>query len=87
MMAALSAIRYAERSNDHPTFSVNDHATTILAIGLPLALYPDVGASYYTQTAPQVTNWADEISAYQAEQAKHGEHAESAETPAPAHAE
>lgn len=61
--------------------------TTILAIGLPLALYPDVGASYYTQTAPQVTNWADEISAYQAEQAKHGEHAESAETPAPAHAE
>lgn len=51
--------------------------TTILAIGLPLALYPDVGASYYTQTAPQVTSWADEISEYQ----EH--HAEPAEPAAP----
>lgn len=50
--------------------------TTILAIGLPLALYPDVGASYYTQTAPQVTSWADEISEYQEHHAEHAEHAE-----------
>ena len=48
--------------------------TTILAIGLPLALYPDVGASYYTPTAPQVTSWADEISEYQ----EHHNHAEPA---------
>jgi cytochrome c oxidase subunit 4 len=47
--------------------------TTILAIGLPLALYPDVGASYYTQTAPQVTKWADEISEYQKHHAEHAE--------------
>ncbi len=56
--------------------------TTILAIGLPLALYPDVGASYYTPTAPQVTSWADEISEYQARHAAHaegGDHAEGAD--------
>jgi cytochrome c oxidase subunit 4 len=47
--------------------------TTILAIGLPLALYPDVGASYYTQTAPQVTSWAEEISEYQEHHAEHAE--------------
>lgn len=33
--------------------------TTILAIGLPLALYPDVGAAYYTSTAPQL-DWKSE---------------------------
>ena len=27
--------------------------TTILAIGLPLALLPDIGVHYYTDTAPQ----------------------------------
>ena len=27
--------------------------TTILAIGLPLALMPDIGVAYYTSTAPQ----------------------------------
>jgi cytochrome c oxidase subunit 4 len=47
--------------------------TTILAIGLPLALYPDVGASYYTPTAPQVTSWADEISEYQEHHVAHAE--------------
>lgn len=40
--------------------------TTILAIGLPLALYPDVGASYYTSVAPQTGVWAEEISEYKA---------------------
>lgn len=52
--------------------------TTILAIGLPLALYPDVGASYYTPTAPQVTSWAAEISEYQAEHARHAQETEHA---------
>ena len=63
--------------------------TTILAIGLPLALYPDIGASYYTQTAPQVTSWASEISEYQEHHAEHAEpaaHAEPAES-LPEHAE
>ncbi|MEJ7590602.1 MAG: cytochrome C oxidase subunit IV family protein [Planctomycetaceae bacterium] len=45
--------------------------TTILAIGLPLALFPDVGASYYTPTAPQVTSWAEEISDYEKYHAEH----------------
>lgn len=58
--------------------------TTILAIGLPLALYPDVGASYYTQTAPQVTSWADEISEYQEH---HAEHVEAAPDAQPAAAQ
>lgn len=63
--------------------------TTILAIGLPLALYPDIGASYYTQTAPQVTSWAGEISEYQEHHAEHAEpevHTESPEAQ-PEHAE
>lgn len=55
--------------------------TTILAIGLPLALFPDVGASYYTPTAPQVTRWADEVSEYQKYHAEHVKHAEAAAHP------
>jgi cytochrome c oxidase subunit 4 len=43
--------------------------TTILAIGLPLALFPDIGASYYTSIAPQTNEWAGEISEYQAHHA------------------
>jgi len=43
--------------------------TTILAIGLPLALYPDVGASYYTSVAPQTGVWSKEISDFQAHHA------------------
>jgi len=43
--------------------------TTILAIGLPLALFPDIGASYYTSIAPQTNAWAGEISEYQAHHA------------------
>jgi cytochrome c oxidase subunit IV len=60
--------------------------TTILAIGLPLALYPDVGASYYTPTAPQVTSWAEEINEYQQHHAEHVDDASHAE-PAPAEPE
>jgi len=56
--------------------------TTILAIGLPLALYPDIGASYYTQTAPQVTSWAGEISEHQEHHAEHAAHTESVEAQA-----
>ena len=61
--------------------------TTILAIGLPLALFPDVGASYYTPTAPQVTRWAEEISDYQKYHAEHMEHAEHAALVEPGHVE
>ena len=61
--------------------------TTILAIGLPLALYPDVGASYYTPTAPQVPIWADEIRADQARHTQHAALPEGTEHAAPEHAE
>jgi len=50
--------------------------TTILAIGLPLALYPDIGASYYTNVAPQTGVWAKEISEFQAHHAQDGESTE-----------
>ncbi len=66
--------------------------TTILAIGLPLALFPDVGASYYEPTAPQVTRWAKEISDYKDYHEEHLKHAEAEAQIAPgdvepAHAE
>jgi cytochrome c oxidase subunit 4 len=54
--------------------------TTILAIGLPLALFPDIGRSYYTNVAPQVTTWAEEVEAFNKMQ--HSEEAsEEAATP------
>ena len=40
--------------------------TTILAIGLPLALMPDVGVAYYTPTAPQKGAWGTEMAEYRA---------------------
>jgi cytochrome c oxidase subunit 4 len=40
--------------------------TTILAIGLPVALFPDIGASYYTSVAPQTTTWKSEIEEFKA---------------------
>ncbi len=64
--------------------------TTILAIGLPLALFPDVGASYYHPTAPQVTTWSEEISEYEKYHAEHAAatgHAEPKTEAEPAHAE
>lgn len=39
--------------------------TTILAIGLPLALFPDIGASYYTSVAPQTGIWSAEIQEFE----------------------
>ena len=54
--------------------------TTILAIGLPLALFPDIGASYYTNVAPQTGVWASEISEHQAHHAAHA--ADAKATPA-----
>lgn len=56
--------------------------TTILAIGLPLALFPDIGASYYTNVAPQTGVWADEISAHQAHHAAAESASETETTPA-----
>ncbi|MEY3458469.1 MAG: hypothetical protein RL215_1626 [Planctomycetota bacterium] len=50
--------------------------TTILAIGLPIALFPDIGSSYYTATAPQVGVWSEEIAEY--EQHKAESHSEEA---------
>jgi cytochrome c oxidase subunit 4 len=44
--------------------------TTILAIGLPLALFPDIGQSYYTNVAPQTGIWDPEISEYKAHHAQ-----------------
>ncbi len=42
--------------------------TTILAIGLPLALMPDIGVSYYTSTAPQAGAWGRDVAAWEATQ-------------------
>ncbi len=33
--------------------------TTVLALGLPLALMPDVGQHYYTQEVPQMDDYAE----------------------------
>lgn len=41
--------------------------TTILAIGLPLALTPDVAEHYYTQEVPQLDDYAE----HQARTAEH----------------
>jgi cytochrome c oxidase subunit 4 len=46
--------------------------TTILAIGLPLALMPDVALAYYTPTSPQHGEWGEEMKEYRA--AHGGEH-------------
>jgi cytochrome c oxidase subunit 4 len=35
--------------------------TTILALGLPLALTPDVGQHYYQQEVPQVDDYAEHL--------------------------
>ena len=35
--------------------------TTILALGLPLALMPDVGEHYYTQEVPQLDDYAEHV--------------------------
>ncbi len=38
--------------------------TTILAIGLPIALLPDIGIHYYTNLAPQDGTWGAEMDEY-----------------------
>lgn len=43
--------------------------TTILAIGLPLALLPDIGVAYYTPIAPQANAWGKEMAEYKASEA------------------
>ena len=50
--------------------------TTILAIGLPLALMPDIGVAYYTTTAPQVVQWGAEMEEYHAAHAEHEAHSD-----------
>jgi caa(3)-type oxidase subunit IV len=49
--------------------------TIILAIGLPLALMPDVGVHYYTQEVPQLDDYAEHL----ARSAKHADGAEPSE--------
>ena len=53
--------------------------TTILAIGLPLALLPDIGVTYYTSSAPQREEWGTEFADYKAHHSDHEEHSEAAE--------
>lgn len=55
--------------------------TTILAIGLPLALMPDIGVSYYTTTAPQAGNWGQEFQSFKA---AHGHEAQAPKAVSPA---
>lgn len=43
--------------------------TTILAIGLPLALMPDIGVAYYTPIVPQTGEWGREMEEYKASHA------------------
>ena len=50
--------------------------TTILAIGLPLALMPDIGTTYYISTAPQATEWSDGMAEYRAAHAHDDAHTE-----------
>ncbi len=56
--------------------------TTILALGLPLALTPDIAEHYYTLDVPQVDDYSEAM----AHAAEHGQHAETpaihAEAPA-----
>ena len=44
--------------------------TTILAIGLPLALMPDVTLAYYIPTAPQHGGWGEQMREYRATHAR-----------------
>lgn len=52
--------------------------TTILAIGLPLALMPDIGVPYYTSTAPQANSWGAEAQQFHEEN-----HSSEEQLPAP----
>lgn len=50
--------------------------TTILAIGLPLALMPDIGVAYYTPTAPQYGEWGEEMAKFHELEHSDEEHGE-----------
>ncbi|MEQ9408036.1 MAG: cytochrome C oxidase subunit IV family protein [Fuerstiella sp.] len=45
--------------------------TTILAIGLPMALVPDIGVAYYTPIAPQAGEWGEQMQEYRAHHSDH----------------
>ncbi len=47
--------------------------TTILALGLPLALMPDVGEHYYTQEVPQLDDYAEHLEHQKHAGANHSE--------------
>ncbi len=47
--------------------------TTILALGLPAALFPDIGVSYYKNTAPQ-SGWSKDMDAWHAAHATKTSH-------------
>ncbi|MFY9254639.1 MAG: cytochrome C oxidase subunit IV family protein [Fuerstiella sp.] len=51
--------------------------TTILAIGLPIALLPDIGVKYYTTLAPQDGVWGAEMEELDAAHHGGGEHSKS----------
>ena len=53
--------------------------TTILAIGLPLALMPDIGVAYYISTAPQDHEWGEQMEEYRATHGGHGEDSQNTE--------
>ena len=46
--------------------------TSILAVGLPLALLPDIGVAYYTPLAPQ-QDWLEEMEAHAEAHGHHGD--------------
>ncbi len=50
--------------------------TTILALGLPMALMPDIGVAYYTPTAPQQGEWGEQMKEYRAAHAAEHGHGE-----------
>lgn len=47
--------------------------TTILAIGLPLALMPDIGVKYYMSIAPQEGEWGEQMEEYRAHHGHDGQ--------------
>jgi cytochrome c oxidase subunit 4 len=60
--------------------------TTILAIGLPLALLPDIGVAYYIPLAPQA-EWRAEMESFHASHAEHGDHEDNIEHANPEHSD
>lgn len=62
--------------------------TTILAIGLPMALMPDIGLAYYTPTTPQHRAWGEQMKEYhETHTGQHGHDEESHDVEMESHAE